>query len=119
MTSPELGTVLAELLRRVVREELDRAICELSPPERHPALLDRQQLAKELGVSAAKVDQLRREGIPHVQLGVGGVRRFELAAVLSWLRNRARDDDDRDPAPASGRRPSPSPDNAPDPEPAS
>jgi hypothetical protein len=118
MTSPELGTVLAKLLRRVVREELDRALCELSP-EPPPALLDRQQLAKELGCSAAKVDRLRRDGMPFVRLGPGGVRRYELAPVLSWLRNRTRDDDDRAPAPASGRRPSPSPDNAPEPEPAS
>jgi len=55
-------------------------------PEHPPALLDRAGLARELATSPGTVDRLRREGLPEVR--VGDQPRFELAAVLAWLRRR-------------------------------
>jgi phage terminase Nu1 subunit (DNA packaging protein) len=55
--------------------------------ERAPTLLDRQGLGQALGCSLATVDRLRREvGFPELRVGDGA--RFELDAVLAWLRNR-------------------------------
>jgi hypothetical protein len=53
-----------------------------------PALLDRAGLSRALGVSLSKVDQLRREGCPVVQLGVESPR-FRFEDVLAWLKDRA------------------------------
>lgn len=61
------------------------ALAPLLAP-RATALLDRQGLARELGIGVDTVDRLRREGCP--SLRVGDVPRFELATVLEWLRSR-------------------------------
>jgi len=86
-SKPDVNAPFAELVRGVVREELDRFACELSPQERPPTLLDRKQLARELNVSASTVDNLRHKGMPCLK--VVDSPRFELEAVLDWLRNRA------------------------------
>jgi hypothetical protein len=87
-TSPfdGLGSALAELVRSAVRQEL----AEHEPPERPPALVDRQRLARELGVSPATVRRLEADGLPVVR--VADSPRYEVAAVLAWLRERTEED---------------------------
>lgn len=57
------------------------------PVEALPALLDRAQLARQIGVSCGTVDRLRREGLP--ALLVGDAPRFQLDRVLAWLAARS------------------------------
>lgn len=61
-------------------------VAESAPGPHAPALLDRGGLAKALGVSLASLDRLRADGLPELRLG--DAPRFELAAVLAWLRAR-------------------------------
>lgn len=70
------GTVL-ELVRDVIRAELAAVVPSA------PALLDREGLAQQLGVSSGMVDKLRRQGLPTVWLGE--CPRFVLTDVLAWL----------------------------------
>jgi hypothetical protein len=49
-----------------------------------PALLDRSDIARRLGVSPSTVDRLRREGMPATF--VCSSPRFELDRCLDWLR---------------------------------
>lgn len=49
-----------------------------------PLLVDKQDLARQLGCSPAHIDHLRKRGLPTVP--VGKVVRFEPAKVLEWLR---------------------------------
>lgn len=51
-----------------------------------PVLVDKQDLARQLGCSAAHIDHLRKKGLPTVP--VGKVVRFEPAKVLEWLRDQ-------------------------------
>jgi hypothetical protein len=81
-----LFEALAALLRSIVVEAVQDAVSELEPQPR-PALLNRQQLGRELGCSAPTITRLMRDGMPHVVLGT--VPRYELDAVLRWLRERA------------------------------
>lgn len=53
-----------------------------------PALLDRAELAKKLNISPASLDRLRGE-LAFPELKIGDSPRFELEAVLRWLRARA------------------------------
>jgi hypothetical protein len=89
-----------DLERAVLRQRVALLLdaCERDPPllervrallapEGAPALLDRQGLARELQVSPATVDRLRADGCP--ELIVGASPRFELAAVLAWIRARS------------------------------
>jgi len=78
--------VIVSMIRAAAAEGAADAISELVPQEPPPALLDRPGLARELGVSPSTVDRLRKEGLPVVM--VCESPRFELAAVLSWLRSR-------------------------------
>lgn len=66
-----------DLVRELVRAEL----AAVAPSA--PALLDREGLAQQLGVSTGMVDKLRRQGLPTVWLGE--CPRFVLADVLAWL----------------------------------
>jgi hypothetical protein len=74
---------LAEVVRSVLAEELAERL-----PKTGPTLLDRRGLAAELGCGVDTLDKLRREGLPTLMLGDSP--RFELAAVLEWLRERNR-----------------------------
>jgi hypothetical protein len=49
-------------------------------------LVDRRELARLLSVSIATVDRLDREGQPHVR--VGDSKRYHVAEVLRWHRER-------------------------------
>ncbi|MBE7480224.1 MAG: hypothetical protein HS104_09600 [Polyangiaceae bacterium] len=84
-----LVTMTRAELRELVRGEVDSALAEaLAGARKPPALLSRAALADALGISLPTVDRMRREqGFP--QWGVvGEAPRFELAAVLGWLRRR-------------------------------
>ena len=56
----------------------------MSQADRPPTLLTRDMLARELSISPSQLDRLRAQGLPCLR--VAGMPRFELAAVLSWLR---------------------------------
>lgn len=81
-------TLTVTELRELVRSEVDSALAEaLAGARKPPALLSRAALADALGISLPTVDRMRREqGFPKVR--VGDVHKFELAAVLAWLRRR-------------------------------
>ena len=74
---------LSELVTAAVASALEGAATSGPPP-----LLDRVGIGKALGVSVATVDRLVRQGMPHVL--VAEARRFELLAVLEWLRARTQ-----------------------------
>jgi hypothetical protein len=78
--------VSPEQLREVVRAAVAEVLEHHHAASTEPALLDRAGLARALGVSAPTVDRMRAEGAP--ELRVGDSPRFELAAVLAWLRER-------------------------------
>lgn len=83
MSGMTFEDLFAEVIRRVVREELD-ALGAQQPAA--PVLVDRQELARALGVSVSTVDRLREDGMPTVW--VVEAPRFEVEAVLVWLRER-------------------------------
>lgn len=80
------GATLDELVERVAERVVE--LTPASAPSARPALLDRRGLAAALGCGLDTIDKLRREGLP--TLVVGEAPRFELAAVLSWLRSRGQ-----------------------------
>ncbi len=73
---------VAALVAEAVGDALERAA-----PVAGGQLLDRNGLARALGVSTSTVDRLVRTGLPC--LLVCEARRFELPAVLEWLRARS------------------------------
>jgi hypothetical protein len=84
------GLLVAGLSKQLA-EPLFEQLAELFGPlleaRDKPALLSKKDLARELGICTEGVDRLRREGCP--ELRVGDLPRFELEAVLGWLRTRA------------------------------
>lgn len=50
-------------------------------------LLTRQELANVLQVSLRTIDKLKADGMPSIKITSTTVR-FELGAVLDWLKNR-------------------------------
>lgn len=73
-----------ERLREIIREELSG----LTPKgDEGPLLLTCSALCRRLGVSRASVYRWRGEGMP--SLRAGDEHRYELDAVMSWLRGRA------------------------------
>lgn len=82
-----LTTALAAALRPIVRAAVAEALEEhahAAAPT--PALLTREQLAQTLGCSIATISRLRGEGLPVTWLLDSP--RYELLAVLEWLRSR-------------------------------
>ncbi len=51
-----------------------------------PVLVGKQDLARQIGVSASQIDRLRKLGLPSVK--VGDSVRFEPAKVVAWLKER-------------------------------
>ena len=49
-----------------------------------PVLVDKQDLARRLNVTAAHIDHLRGRGLPWIP--VGKLVRFEPAKVMEWLK---------------------------------
>ncbi|MBI4702174.1 MAG: hypothetical protein HY744_13670 [Deltaproteobacteria bacterium] len=82
-----LTVAVVGALRPVLAEVVREALAERQPAEAPPALLDRAALAAALSCSPSTVDRLRLAGLPTVRL-CDGVR-FELPAVLGWLRQRS------------------------------
>lgn len=50
-------------------------------------MVDKRELARALSVSVATVDRLDKEGQPHVR--IGDAKRYDVAAVLAWHRERS------------------------------
>lgn len=61
-----------------------------------PLLVDRQTLARQLGCSAAHIDNLRKQGLPVVRVGHVKAVRFEPGAVLEWLRKNSPQEESDD-----------------------
>jgi hypothetical protein len=77
---------VAALLDAVLPAPVDTAP-EPAPPAPSPQpLVDKRELARVLGVSVATIDRLDREGQPHVR--VGDVKRYCVADVVAWHRER-------------------------------
>jgi hypothetical protein len=74
----ELVVIPAAQLYELIQRAVNQARTE------SPVLVDKQDLARQLGCSAAHIDHLRKRGLPTVQ--VGQVVRFEPGKVLDWLR---------------------------------
>lgn len=95
---------LVELVRSAIS---DAIACE---PHR-PALLTTDELARELQISVSSLRTLRQRGLPTLQ--VLGSPRFELEAVMAWLRTQGPV------TPTDGgrrlRQPKASPENGPNP----
>jgi hypothetical protein len=90
MKTAGTGVSMVLLSRDELREEIAAAVGAIkpaAPANDAPTLLDRTQLAKALGCSLPTVDRLRRQGAP--QFLLGDAPRFELDAVLAWLRTRS------------------------------
>ena len=51
-----------------------------------PTLVGKQDLARQIGVSASQIDRLRKLGLPSVK--VGESVRFEPAKVVAWLKGQ-------------------------------
>ena len=75
-------TQLENLVTRAVREAMQAGLVG-------PALVDKQDMARQLGCSPSQVDHLRKQGMPWVP--VGQVVRFEPVKVLEWLRAHPRE----------------------------
>jgi excisionase family DNA binding protein len=74
---------LRALVREVVREAVSKpGLAEPSP------LVDRHELARLLGVSAATVTRMTAEGMPHVFAGASP--RCAAEEVRAWLAQRGR-----------------------------
>src|SRR5512138_2127103 len=60
-----VSVVSPEQLTALVTEAVTAALAQLEPTS-HPALLDRNGLARACGVSPSHIDQLRKRGLPTV-----------------------------------------------------
>jgi hypothetical protein len=86
--SASVVVLTPEQLDALLEAAVDRARLATTPANDAPsALLDRTGLAKALQCSLPSIDRLRREGLP--QLTIGDAPRFEIDAVLAWLRARS------------------------------
>lgn len=70
-------------LRQLVTDAAREAVAGRSGAS---LLVDKQDLAQQIGVSASQIDRLRKLGLPSVK--VGESVRFEPAKVLDWLREQ-------------------------------
>lgn len=74
---------LAALVREAVRDAVAEALAD--QPDT-PPLLDQQGLARALDISIRTLRKLVLQGMP--ELRVGDSPRYEIDAVLAWLRDR-------------------------------
>jgi hypothetical protein len=81
------------LTRPDVIEALRAAFAAKAEAKGDPdALLSKAQLAKKLATSTSSIDRLTRDGMP-VAAHVGDQRRYRLADVLAWMRERETPDE--------------------------
>jgi hypothetical protein len=82
----------AELRARAIRR---RAAMQAPEPVVQPVgvqpLLDRAQLAKQLGCSVGHVRRLEKQGLSGVSIGDASTMRFVLDDVMAWLRTRPQE----------------------------
>jgi hypothetical protein len=83
-----LATALRALLEPIVRQAVADALAELAPSASPPpaALVDTEELCRQLTCSRSMVGRLRDEGLPCVYLGDSP--RFVVADVVAWLHAR-------------------------------
>ncbi len=89
MATGDLLTALLELVQTAAREGTKQALesAHERPSPRPMPLVDKRELALSLGVSAATIDRLCRQGrIPFIL--VGEVRRFDFDAVRAALETK-------------------------------
>jgi len=75
-------------LRALVREVVREALSQQVPAASAAPLVDRHELARLLGVSAATVARMTAEGMPHVFAGASP--RYAPDQVHVWLSERGR-----------------------------
>jgi len=80
----QLIVTTPEQLQQIVSDAVAKAIANTKPTT--PTLLDMAGLGRALGLSAPSVRKLIRAGAPF--LSCGDLKRFDLAAVCSWLASR-------------------------------
>jgi hypothetical protein len=88
-TAARIPDYLEPLIQEVVTRVLagvTQVIAQHLPDANAPALLDRNGLARALGVSLTSLDRLKHVGMPTVR--VLDSPRFDLADVVKWLKSR-------------------------------
>jgi len=83
---PLVVTLTAAQLRALVIDAIEPLVADLLEGRQSRRLLDSSELSQALGVSAAQVGKLVRDGCPHVM--AGACRRYDLDEVIAWLRVR-------------------------------
>lgn len=74
--------------RLLIQEAVESVLDDQRASPTEPALLSGSELAARLGISRASVHRLRLEGCPAIK--ICDSFKFEIAAVLGWLRARSR-----------------------------
>ncbi len=78
----------ADELRSLVRDAVRETLAERAPTKAETPLVDRHELARLLGISAATVARMTAEGMPHVFAGASP--RYAAEEVRAWLAERGR-----------------------------
>lgn len=81
-------TLSIDELRALVRDVVREALSEQVPAASAVPLVDRHELARLLGVSAATIARMTAEGMPHVFAGASP--RYGAEEVRAWLAQRGR-----------------------------
>lgn len=83
-----IAELVASLLRsEPVRTALAEVLAEVTPSQTiAPAVLTSDELCEALRISRSKLDGLVGAGLPYLR--VGSTRRYQLSAVLEWLREQ-------------------------------
>jgi hypothetical protein len=81
----------AELRARAIRRRASMPVQEPTAPVTVQPMLDRTQLAKQLGCSVGHVRRLEKQGLVGVSIGDASTMRFVLEDVMAWLRTRPQE----------------------------
>lgn len=82
--SVQVVVLTAAQLRELVRDAIVEAL-ESQKDDPSPLLLDRNGIARALGLSTSSIDKLRKQGLPSIR--VGDVPRFIAGDCIAWLRS--------------------------------
>jgi hypothetical protein len=80
----EVVVLTAAQLRELVRDAIVEAF-EAQKEDPPAQLLDRNGIARVLGLSTGSIDKLRKQGLPSIR--VGDVPRFVAADCIAWLKS--------------------------------